>query len=139
MQGCDHAVVDPDMPATPHDERQPMQPARHRSGRSAPTISPAPADDHDEASPGSASNHPDAGRKAPTLAEVKGWPATVDVPTAGSVFGLSRSHSYELIKRGEFPTKVIQVGSRYRVITDSVVCALSDGPSSDEPLTERPN
>lgn len=65
----------------------------------------------------------------PTLAEIRNhWPATVDVPTAGTVFGLSRSHSYELIKRGEFPAKVVRIGSRYRVLTESVIRAVSDEP-----------
>lgn len=67
--------------------------------------------------------------KLPTLAEVRQWPATVDVPTAGRAFGLSRSHSYESFKRGEFPAKVIKVGSRYRVVTASIVRALSEEPA----------
>jgi predicted DNA-binding transcriptional regulator AlpA len=50
----------------------------------------------------------------------------VDVPTAGAVFGLSRSHAYELVARDEVPAKVIKVGSRYRVVTASVIRALSD-------------
>lgn len=63
----------------------------------------------------------------PTLSEIKRWwPPTVDVSRAALAFGLSRSHAYDLINRGEFPAKVIKVGSRYRVITESVVRALSD-------------
>ncbi len=64
-------------------------------------------------------------RPRPTLTEIEQWPATVDVPTAGVVFGLSRSHSYELVSRGEFPVKVIRVGSRYRVVTASIIDVLS--------------
>jgi predicted DNA-binding transcriptional regulator AlpA len=52
----------------------------------------------------------------------------VDVPTAGVVFGLSRSHAYELIKRGEFPAKAVRIGSRYRVLTESIIHAVSDEP-----------
>jgi predicted DNA-binding transcriptional regulator AlpA len=66
------------------------------------------------------------GRIRPTLPEVEGWPASVDVPTAATAFGISRSHAYELVARGEFPAKVIRVGTRYRVITASIVNALSD-------------
>ncbi len=81
-----------------------------------------------------ATNHGTAGRNVPTLAEIKDhWPPTVDVPTAGSVFGLSRSHTYELIKRGEFPAKVIQVGSRYRVLTESIIRILADEPGPTPP------
>lgn len=66
------------------------------------------------------------GEKPSTLNEIRTmWPPTVDVPTAGVAFGLSRSHAYELVARGEFPAKVIKVGSRYRVITESVIRALS--------------
>lgn len=64
--------------------------------------------------------------KAPTLAEIREWPATVDVPTGGLPFGLSRSHSYELVKTGQFPARVIRVGSRYRVVTASIIRALAE-------------
>jgi hypothetical protein len=48
-----------------------------------------------------------AGPSMPTLAEIRAtWPATVDVPMAGRVFGLSRSHAYELVSRKEFLAKV---------------------------------
>lgn len=71
-------------------------------------------------------------RYAPTLAEIRTrWPATVDVPTAGSVFGLSRSHAYELIKQGEFPAKVVRIGCRYRVVTESIIRAVSDEPTPE--------
>lgn len=64
--------------------------------------------------------------ESPTLSTIKQeWPPTVDVTTAALAFGLSRSHAYELIGRDVFPAKVIKVGSRYRVITESIVRALS--------------
>lgn len=62
---------------------------------------------------------------APTLDEVRSWPASVEVPVAATAFRISRSHAYELVARGEFPAKVIQVGSRYKVITASIIQALS--------------
>jgi predicted DNA-binding transcriptional regulator AlpA len=68
--------------------------------------------------------------RAPTLSEIQRWPASVDVPTAAAAFGISRSHAYELITRGEFPAKVIRVGNRYRVITASIIRALSDGATA---------
>lgn len=124
--------MDPDKSAEQRDERQPHSPVEHRCGHTPPTTSASrPADDP-------AANHPDLGKSAPTLAEVKDWPATVDVPTAGSAFGLSRSHSYELIKRGQFPARAIQVGSRYRVITESIIRALSDDPESHKAPPEPP-
>ena len=42
---------------------------------------------------------------------------TVDLwPTAGKAYGISRSLTYELASRGEFPG-LIKMGSRYRVST----------------------
>lgn len=62
----------------------------------------------------------------PTLTEIKRWPATVSVPMAAAAFGISTSHAYERITRGEFPAKVIRLGSRRRVVvTESIVYALS--------------
>ena len=66
------------------------------------------------------------GDRPPTLAEIREqWPAAVDVPNAGAAFGLSRSHAYELVARGEFPAIVIKLGSRYRVLTESIIRVLS--------------
>ena len=91
---------------------EPRHPKRHRTRPNKPVGS-----------------DPEVTADAPTLTEIRHhWPATIDVPTAGAAFGLSRSHAYELIKRGQFPAKVIQVGSRYRVLTESVINALSDEP-----------
>lgn len=65
-------------------------------------------------------------KKRPTLAEIKAeWPPTVDVPTAGEAFGLSRSYSYELVARGEFPARVDRFGSRYVAYTESIIRKLS--------------
>lgn len=64
--------------------------------------------------------------KGPTLEEIRtSWPATVDVPTAGRAFGISRSHAYDLVNCHEFPARVIKVGGRYRVVTATIVRALS--------------
>jgi hypothetical protein len=66
--------------------------------------------------------------RQPTLAEIRDhWPPTVDIPTAGRVFGLSRSHSYALAARGDFPVNLIKVGHRYRVSTLSILRILSAG------------
>lgn len=64
----------------------------------------------------------------PTLDEIRKWPATVNVPRAGLAFGLTRSHAYDLASKGEFPARVIKVGGRYRVVTASIVKALSGDP-----------
>ncbi|MFE3786981.1 DNA-binding protein [Streptomyces goshikiensis] len=58
---------------------------------------------------------------APTLDEVRSWPATVGVPRAATALGCSRSQLYELIKRGESPVKILTLGHRFVVITNSLV------------------
>ncbi|QJS13224.1 helix-turn-helix domain-containing protein [Streptomyces argyrophyllae] len=58
---------------------------------------------------------------APTLNEVRKWPATVPVTDAARAIGCSRSQLYELIRRGEAPVKVLSFGTRHRVVTASLV------------------
>lgn len=67
---------------------------------------------------------PGWGRHAPTLSEIRTWPATVDVPAAARALGISRSHAYTLVERGQFPATVLFVGQRLRVITASLIAIL---------------
>ncbi|HET9255758.1 MAG TPA: DNA-binding protein [Pseudonocardiaceae bacterium] len=60
----------------------------------------------------------------PTLDEIRSWPPTVSVPTACAPLGISRSHGYDLARRGQFPARVITVGGCYRVITASLIRVL---------------
>ncbi|MFG2473528.1 helix-turn-helix transcriptional regulator [Streptomyces fagopyri] len=57
----------------------------------------------------------------PTLDEIRDWPATVNVPEAARAIGISKSHFFELIKRGEAPVSVLSFGARHRVVTASLV------------------
>lgn len=57
----------------------------------------------------------------PTLSEIRRWPATVAVPQAATALGCSRSHLYDLIKRGEAPVKTLSFGRRHVVVTASLV------------------
>ena len=57
----------------------------------------------------------------PTLDEIRAWPAAVDVPDAARAIGISKSHFYELITRGEAPVKVLSFGARHRVVTASLI------------------
>lgn len=63
-------------------------------------------------------------RRSPTLDEIRGWPATVDVPQACTAFGISKSHGYALAARGDFPARVIKRGRVTRVVTASIVAEL---------------
>lgn len=62
----------------------------------------------------------------PTLAEIRNWPATVGVPQAATALGVSKSHLYELVRRGEAPVRVLNFGSRHRVVTASLVRLLEE-------------
>lgn len=69
--------------------------------------------------------------KAPTLDEIRRWPATVDLSTAAPALGISRSYAYELARRGELPCRVIKVGTRLRVVTSSLIPLLGGaGPNA---------
>jgi excisionase family DNA binding protein len=59
-----------------------------------------------------------------TLAELLAMPVMVDVATAARALGLSRSTGYELARRGEFPCRVLHVGSSYRVPTAELLRVL---------------
>lgn len=52
-----------------------------------------------------------------TVAEVMALPAVVDIVVAGRAFGLGRTTAYALARRGQFPCRVVRVGSAYRVPT----------------------
>lgn len=67
-----------------------------------------------------------------SAAEVAALPVVVDLVTAGSVFGLGRSASYELARRGEFPVPVLKFGHRYRVVTAHIRAALGFPPNASE-------
>lgn len=58
---------------------------------------------------------------APTLEDVRKWPATVEVTKAASALGCSRSQLYAQIKRGESPVRVLSFGTRIRVVTASLI------------------
>ncbi len=59
-----------------------------------------------------------------TAAELDALPVTVDLPTAGRAFGLSREQAYELNQAGQFPCPVLKVGQRYRVPRHAILAAL---------------
>lgn len=69
-----------------------------------------------------------ASKVAPTLDEIRACPATIDVPFACSALGISKSWGYQLVAQGEFPARVIQIGSsRTRVVTASLISLLETG------------
>jgi predicted DNA-binding transcriptional regulator AlpA len=62
--------------------------------------------------------------KGMSRAELLALPVAVDLPTAARALGLGRSTAYELARRHEFPCRVLQVGSSYRVPTAELLGVL---------------
>jgi len=75
-----------------------------------------------------------------SLPELLAMPVTVDIGTAARALGLGRSTGYELARRGEFPCRVLRIGSSYRVPTAELLRLLGVDPIS-QPKTRpaRPN
>jgi hypothetical protein len=71
--------------------------------------------------------------KGMSLAELRALPLMVDVSTAARALGLSRSTGYELARRGEFPCRVLHIGSSYRVPTVELLRILGIDPSELSP------
>ncbi|WP_173079136.1 hypothetical protein [Phytohabitans rumicis] len=63
-------------------------------------------------------------KRVPTPDEIRAWPATVDVPTAGRAFGVGRDESYRLAREGHFPVPVLRLGRYLRVTRAAVLEAL---------------
>ncbi len=63
--------------------------------------------------------------RVPTPEEIRTWPATVSVPTAGSPWGVGPRGAYDLARRGEFPVPVLRLGSKLRVTRSSIMAALA--------------
>jgi excisionase family DNA binding protein len=66
-----------------------------------------------------------------TLDELRGLPATTDLLTAARALGLGRTKAYELAKRGQFPCRVLRIGSAYRIPTAELLRYLCIAPAPD--------
>ncbi len=54
-------------------------------------------------------------KRAWTPAAVRALGVRTDAVTAGTIFGLGRSATYQAVRTNSFPVPVIKVGSRYVV------------------------
>ncbi len=70
--------------------------------------------------------------QVPTIDEIRSWPVTVDVRTAGLAFGIGRDQSYRLACEDAFPVPVLRMGRRLRVSRAAVMSLLDidNGPPS---------
>ncbi|WP_345943961.1 helix-turn-helix domain-containing protein [Streptomyces sp. SID3212] len=45
----------------------------------------------------------------------------MSVAEAAHALGVSKSHLYDLVRRGEAPVRIVPLGTRHRVVTASLV------------------
>ena len=64
-----------------------------------------------------------------TAGEIRKLGVITDVPTAGSIFGLSGDAAFELVRLGSFPVPVLRVGLRDLVPVASILSVLRLAPS----------
>jgi excisionase family DNA binding protein len=53
----------------------------------------------------------------PHLDDLDDLPPTVGVETAARILGCGRTLAYQLLRRGEFPCRVLRLGRRYLIPT----------------------
>lgn len=56
--------------------------------------------------------------------ELRGAGPTCSLAEAIKALGISRGHGYALARAGEFPVKVLRLGSTYRVVTADLLRVL---------------
>ena len=61
----------------------------------------------------------------PTLAQIRRWPASVNVEDAARALGISRASLYTAIAEDRSPVEVIIVGRRKKVLTHSLIAVLT--------------
>lgn len=64
---------------------------------------------------------------APTLDEVRTWPATCGVPQAAKAMGISETCLRDAIRRGESPVKTVPLNARRHVIITASLVRLLEG------------
>ena len=71
---------------------------------------------------------------APTLAEIKTWPATHSAAQCAQALGVSRAQFYRLVNSGRCPVRYLTVGTDRKVfVTASLVRLLEAGEPDPQP------
>lgn len=69
--------------------------------------------------------HTDPGPGGYTRAELLALPAVVPLwPVAARALGLGRTKAFDLVRAGEFPCRVVRLGTRVKVPTDGLLAVL---------------
>ncbi len=58
--------------------------------------------------------------------ELAALPPIVDVPTAARVLGIGRSLAYDLVRRDEWPTKVLRIGRLIKIPSAPLLALLGE-------------
>ncbi|MER6633696.1 DNA-binding protein [Streptomyces sp. NPDC000987] len=67
-----------------------------------------------------------------TVGDLLNLPPTTDVATGGKAFGMGSTKAYQLARDGQFPCKVVKVGSSYRVVTADMLRVLCVQESAED-------
>jgi hypothetical protein len=59
-----------------------------------------------------------------TADRIRALGTVTTVPVAASIFGLSRSVAYDLVRTEQFPVPILRFGSRYRIPVAAILTAL---------------
>jgi hypothetical protein len=92
---------------------------QHRNLAADPTGPAGSVDPHGVAGPAHAPQ-----TEVWTAQRIHALGAVTDLPTAGAIFGLSRTAAYDLAKQDRFPVPVLRAGTRYRVPVAPILAAL---------------
>lgn len=63
-------------------------------------------------------------QQRPTLAQIRKWPASVNVADGARALGVSRASLYAAIADSTCPVEVITVGRRKKILTHSLISVL---------------
>lgn len=69
-----------------------------------------------------------------TRDELLALPVSFDLMVAARALGIGRTLAYDMAKRGQFPTRVLRLGTRYRVTRADLLRVL--GVTDDMPEQE---
>jgi hypothetical protein len=58
------------------------------------------------------------------MTELRDAPPTIPLSLANRALGVSRAHGYALARRGEYPVRLLRLGSSYRVVTSELLALL---------------
>jgi hypothetical protein len=72
------------------------------------------------------------------LSELLELPVTFDLETANRAYGMGRTKGFLLAKRGEYPCRVIRVGTSYRVARADLLRDLGIDPNDSAAGSSHP-